>query len=58
MRKIKWTSKEDRTIPKYGAVSEGSEIDLPAPLAKSFVDQGLAKYVTATSKNRNTQEAE
>lgn len=38
---IKWIG-EQRTIPKYGVVTKGSLIKLPAKLADSFIEQKLA----------------
>jgi hypothetical protein len=46
MTPIKWKS-GDRIIPDFGEVTTGTEISLPDNLAKKFVEQGEADFVTA-----------
>jgi len=49
MKKITWLG-EDRVIPKYGSVTKGSEISLPAYIADSFIKQKLAKVSKKTNQ--------
>lgn len=43
LERVEWISKEEKILVGYGVKKKGDRFDIPKPLAKQLIAQGLVK---------------
>ena len=56
MIEVEWLGPEERVIPACGVAKVGETIELPLDVAKSFVEQKLARYLKTERKPKKEVE--